>query len=305
MKFAAVVIASALLFAGCSGKPAGNRAARNLDDEPVPPEITEQMEAEARAAAAALDDAKVTAHRAYNYQGYSSQQTLDDAKLVGVDVEFAGTKEGFDLDDVEILDAGSGESFGGKPEIAFLTAKGEVVPDAVVSLIPLSGPAPAVAPGTSVEIEQAGQEFQPYVTVVQAGTPVIFPNRDSVPHHVYSLSKAKKFELPLYNPGKAESFVFDAPGIVTLGCNIHDWMVAYLIVVPTPYFAKTGVDGSTKVSAPDGRYRLELLHPRLATPITQEIALAGSAAIQREFTVSLKPDRRIRRGPDGKSGGYR
>jgi hypothetical protein len=155
------------------------------------------------------------------------------------------------------------------------------------------------------EIAQESQEFVPYVTVVQAGSRVLFPNNDTVQHHVYSLSKAKKFELPLYNPNQNESFVFDVSGLVTLGCNIHDWMLAYLVVVPTPYYAKTDALGHAAIAAPAGRYRLELWHPRLATATSQEVTLAASASPTREFTLALKADRRIRRGVNSKTGGYR
>ncbi len=183
-------------------------------------------------------------------------------------------------------------------------AKGEAVADAVISLVPLAGPVPAVAADTKVEIAQEGQEFLPYVTVVQAGTRVVFPNRDTVQHHVYSLSKAKKFELPLYNPGQAESIVFDTPGLVTVGCNIHDWMISHLVVVATPWFAKSDAQGSAKIVAPAGRYRLELWHPRLGAPLTREVALADDSAGREEFTVTLKPDRRVRRPAGSKGGGY-
>jgi plastocyanin len=184
------------------------------------------------------------------------------------------------------------------------TPKGEPVADAVVSLHPLDGA--AVPPPTAAgEVAQQNQEFTAYVTVVQAGTRVVFPNKDTVQHHVYSLSKAKKFELPLYNPGQNESIVFDTPGLVTLGCNIHDWMLAYLVVVPTPWFAKTDAQGLATVTAPAGRYRLELWHPRLSAALTQEITLTAAATDQRDFALTLKPDRRIRRGGATKSGGYR
>lgn len=190
--------------------------------------------------------------------------------------------------------------------VTIKSSKGDAVADAVVSLIPLDAAAhlPPPSPAAAQEIAQQNQEYSTYVTVVQAGSTVMFPNRDTVQHHVYSLSKAKKFELPLYNPGSAESFVFDVSGVVTLGCNIHDWMLAYLVVVPTPYFAKSDKLGAASVPAPAGRYRLELWHPRLAAPLTEEITLADGAAVRREFTLTLKPDRRIRRGPEGKSSGY-
>lgn len=183
-------------------------------------------------------------------------------------------------------------------------SKGAPVTDAVVSLIPLDSPAPPPA-GSAGEIAQQTQEFLPYVTVVQAGTKVIFPNRDTVQHHVYSLSKPKKFELPLYNPGQKESLVFETTGLVTLGCNIHDWMIAYLLVVPTPYFAKTDEQGRATATAPAGRYRLEVWHPRLSAALAQEVGLPDGEALARDFSLTLKPDRRIRRGGATKTGGYR
>jgi plastocyanin len=183
-------------------------------------------------------------------------------------------------------------------------AKGEPVADAVVSLIPLDAPAPPAAEATG-EIAQADSEFTSYVNVVQSGSRVLFPNHDNVQHHVYSLSKAKRFELPLYNPGQNESLVFEVAGLVTLGCNIHDWMIAHLLVVPTPWFAKSNALGLATVTAPAGRYRIELWHPRLAAPQIQEITLAPDSSPRREFAVTLKADKRIRRGGATKSGGYR
>ena len=182
--------------------------------------------------------------------------------------------------------------------------KGAPVTDAVVSLVPLDGAAPPPAADATAAIAQQNQEFTTPVTVVQAGTRVLFPNKDTVQHHVYSLSKAKRFELPLYNPGQNKSFVFDLPGLVSLGCNIHDWMVAYLVVVPTPWFAKTDTAGLATVTAPAGRYRLELWHPRLAALVTQEITLAVTGSAQRDFVLTLKPERRIRRGGITRSSGY-
>jgi len=182
---------------------------------------------------------------------------------------------------------------------------GGPVIEAALALIPLDRPAPPVTAEGAAEVAQEGQEFFAYVTVVQAGTKVTFPNRDSVQHHVYSLSKAKKFELPLYNPGQAESQVFETSGMVAIGCNIHDWMTAYVFVVPTPWFAKSDTAGSATLTAPAGRYRLEVWHPRLSTPLTQEIVLTDGEPQQRDLSLTLKPDRRIRRGGGGKTGGYR
>lgn len=181
---------------------------------------------------------------------------------------------------------------------------GDPLIEATVSLIPLDQPAPPLPADAQAEIAQAGQEFDGFITIVQTGTMVVFPNQDSVQHHVYSLSKAKKFELPLYNPGEQESLVFESAGLVALGCNIHDWMIAYLVVVPTPWFVKSNPVGRATLSAPAGRYRLEIWHPRLRQPVTEEIILTDATPLDRDFSLALKPDRRIRRGGAGKPGGY-
>lgn len=185
------------------------------------------------------------------------------------------------------------------------SAKGEPIPDAVVSLIALDTPPAATVPAAPVVIAQEDKEYDPYVTPILVGTRVLFPNRDNIQHHLYSLSKPKRFEKPLYPAGAEESMEFDLPGVVTLGCNIHDWMVAYVVVLTTPWFAKTGPEGTVALAhLPPGRYRIEAWHPRLAKPATAEVTLADGAAATHDFSLTLKPDRRLRRAPAGKTGGY-
>ena len=89
-------------------------------------------------------------------------------------------------------------------------------------------------------MDQRGSQFVPHVLPVQAGTSVTFPNSDQIRHQVYSFSASKRFELPLYAGTSASPIRFDQPGIVVLGCNIHDWMIGYVVVLDTPYFGKTG-----------------------------------------------------------------
>jgi len=185
------------------------------------------------------------------------------------------------------------------------TLDGKPVADAVVSATPLDHAAPAPRAGEAAQIEQKDQEFRPYVTAIQVGATVNFPNHDTVQHHIYSLSKPKRFEIPLYQAGASESVVFDHPGIITIGCNIHDWMVAYIVVLPTPFFAKTDATGAAALPPlPPGRYRLEVWHPRATAPLVQEITSAPEQSATLEFSVALKPDKRIRRAPSGKSTEY-
>ena len=175
---------------------------------------------------------------------------------------------------------------------------------AVASLTPLDFPVPSKAAAEAV-IAQENKEYDPYVTVVMVGTEASFPNRDNVQHHLYSVSKPKRFEKPLYGSGTSETVLFDQPGVVTLGCNIHDWMVAYVLVVSTPWFATTGPDGLAVLTGmPPGRYELEVWHPRIRKPITQEVTLVAGDNPSEKMSLILKRDRRIRRAPVGRSGGY-
>jgi plastocyanin len=141
-------------------------------------------------------------------------------------------------------------------------ASGRPLADAVVWAIP-GTPHDAKAAKAPVAIEQFDREFVPYVTVVQAGTTVTFPNRDPILHHVYSFSPAKPFEIKLYTGKSPTEIVFDKPGVVTLGCNIHDWMIAYVVVVPTPHFARTDAAGSARLGdLPAGAYDVHFWHPQ-------------------------------------------
>src|SRR5437868_8194485 len=128
----------------------------------------------------------------------------------------------------------------GSFDVTVKDSKGDPVSDAVVYAI-ASGP--RAASKKQAVIDQRDRQFVPYVTAVQVGTAVLFPNSDNIRHHVYSVSPAKRFELPLYAGVPAAPVVFDKEGFVTLGCNIHDWMVAYVAVLPTPYFQVTRADG--------------------------------------------------------------
>jgi plastocyanin len=122
----------------------------------------------------------------------------------------------------------------------------------------------ASKPLAGVDVVQANRQFQPVVSVVTVGTPVSFPNRDTVRHHVYSFSPVKKFEIKLYVGTPTAPVVFDAPGIAALGCNIHDTMAAWVVVVDTPYNGLSGADGKLSLAAvPAGSYRLRAWHPGL------------------------------------------
>ena len=171
--------------------------------------------------------------------------------------------------------------------------EGKPAEDAVVSLVPTAPgtPAPSAEQPRAV-MDQQGKQFIPYVLPVRVGTKVFFPNRDNIKHHVYSFSRAKRFELKLYSSGTAEPVIFDKPGVVVLGCNIHDWMLAYIYVVETPYFAKTDAQGRlTITNVPPGEYRATAWHPlhqgKLSTN-EQTVTLRTTDTVQLNFAIPLK-----------------
>lgn len=158
---------------------------------------------------------------------------------------------------------------------------GAAVADAVVYAVPIGAKAPAPKSATAV-IDQIKRRFVPLVSVVQTGTAVSFPNRDNIEHDVYSFSPAKRFELHLYHGVPAKPVVFDQPGLVVMGCNIHDQMIAYLLVVDTPWFAKTDARGQASIDdVPAGRYRLAAWHYRMAAQephATRDVAAGAEQA---------------------------
>lgn len=157
-------------------------------------------------------------------------------------------------------------------------------------------------------IDQQGKRFIPYVTAIQVGTAIVFPNKDNIRHHVYSLSPAKKFELPLYAGIPAAPVLFDHEGFVTLGCNIHDWMIAYVAVLTTPYFQVTDSKGHARLKdLPANRYNVEAWQPLLKgkpEQLAQTVELAADASKDLAFTLDLRPDFRPKRAPGLPTGGY-
>lgn len=159
-------------------------------------------------------------------------------------------------------------------------AQGRPLPDAVVWVDSAAARA-AARPLSGVAISQRQRQFQPAVSVVTTGSAVSFPNEDTVRHHVYSFSPVKKFEIKLYVGTPAAPVVFDKPGIAVLGCNIHDQMTAWVVVLESPWHARSGADGlATLADVPAGAHTLRVWHPGLppgAPAAEQAISLGATA----------------------------
>ena len=155
------------------------------------------------------------------------------------------------------------------------TLEGRALPGAVVTVRSLDGPGRQATPVHAV-MDQVNRSFAPDLLVIPVGSTVEFPNSDSVSHQIYSFSPAKRFQLPLYRGKPYPPVHFEQPGVVTLGCNIHDAMLAYLLVTDAPWYGRTNDEGSWSAEVPRGRYRVALWHPRLRE---------NSEDLERELTV--------------------
>lgn len=181
----------------------------------------------------------------------------------------------------------AGPAAAGDLTVVVTNAAGQPVRDAVVMVKPAAGvPAAAAARLGPLVMAQKDIAFAPYVLIAPVGSSVAFPNKDKVRHHVYSFSTAKKFELKLYGKDETRSVVFDKPGPVSLGCNIHDSMIGFIYVTDTPYAAKSGADGAAVVQdVPAGGATLLVWHPNIKGRMAVPQRLTVTAAAQRTSAV--------------------
>jgi plastocyanin len=165
-------------------------------------------------------------------------------------------------------------------------AAGKPLEGAVVT-VSVAGAPKTAAPGAAAEMTQQKRQFSPRTLVVQAGTSVHFPNLDTVRHHVYSFSPVKPFELKLYAGTPSAPVLFDKAGVVVLGCNIHDRMTGWIVVVDTPYFAKSDASGQARIEVPDGEHLVRVSHPQQAdgsAPFERRMRPGAPLAVRLAFT---------------------
>ncbi|ETX02978.1 hypothetical protein [Candidatus Entotheonella palauensis] len=190
--------------------------------------------------------------------------------------------------------AGIHPAFGGGVTGRVVDHKGNAVEQAVV-FVHTAPPDVPLPPTPDVAVmDQVNKNFVPEVLPIAVGTAVSFPNHDQVHHHVYSFSKAKTFEIPLYKGEAGEPIVFNKVGVVKVGCNIHDWMLGIILVVPTPFFTMTDAAGQyTLRDLPPGDYTLASWHRRSRTKVDKTLQQhrIESGTIQADFTLKLRRGR--------------
>lgn len=174
--------------------------------------------------------------------------------------------------------------------VRVVDAAGAPVTDAVVSFAPAT-PAPVKIDGP-YKVSQRNIAFDPFILIVPVGAEVRFPNLDRVRHHVYSFSAGNRFELDLYGRDETRTHVFKTAGVAAIGCNIHDQMQAYIVIVDTPYAARTDADGTAALPGASGAGELRVWSPTLRARggvFSKKLTVASAGAQRETVTVELRP----------------
>jgi plastocyanin len=189
---------------------------------------------------------------------------------------------------------------GGAVDVRVADDRGAPVADAVVSVRPRAGSAAPEAAAARRTIDQKNLAFVPSLEVFRPGDEVVFRNSDATRHHVYSFSPAAQFEFVLAPRESSPPLRLERTGVVAVGCNIHDSMIAWLYVSDAPWIARTGADGRARFDGlPPGAYEVRAWQPRLkpgrAEP-SRAVAVAADGTASVSFALPLLPPPRLGHG---------
>lgn len=172
-------------------------------------------------------------------------------------------------------------------QIVVSDQNGNPLEDAVVELI---NPSSLQFVQKKTEVKQQDLSFIPFVSAFQKGSSVDFPNMDKTRHHVYSFSAAKVFELKLYANKPEAPVLFDQTGIIALGCNIHDYMQAYIYIGDSQLLQVTDLKGQVQFpQLADGDYQLKLWHPWQNTDwVPQQIQIKNGQVLSFQLAITAQ-----------------
>ncbi|HXH07240.1 MAG TPA: carboxypeptidase regulatory-like domain-containing protein [Vicinamibacterales bacterium] len=143
---------------------------------------------------------------------------------------------------------------------------------------------------TRATMDQRNETFIPHVLAIMAGTVVDFPNNDRTYHNVFSLSRAKSFDLGRYPTGHSKAVRFDRPGIVRVFCDIHSHMSAFILVFGHPYFAVTDDQGRYRIAdVPAGTYTVAVWNEAVPGE-SRRVVVPEGGDVEVNFTLGRERD---------------
>jgi plastocyanin len=177
-------------------------------------------------------------------------------------------------------------------EVLVLDRDENPVGDVAVYVKPAGAGSLPATTGLTAVMDQVDTRFVPHLLVVQTGTTVAFPNSDIIAHHVYSFSRPNQFKLALYKSGNHPTVTFDEAGVVSLGCNIHDNMLGYILVVDTPWHGKTDDQGRALIATGlSGEVEVSIWNPRIrdgSMTLVQSAMVYQSTDLRLNFQMTRK-----------------
>jgi plastocyanin len=179
-------------------------------------------------------------------------------------------------------------AWGATLAVSVVLPNGHPLPGIVVTAYPTTPVHSHPAPPVEAVMDQVNRAFEPDLLVIPVNSTVTFANNDTVSHQIYSFSPAKRFQLPLFRGKPHPPTRFDRAGLVTLGCNIHDEMLAYVVVTDAPYFGRTAADGTWSTDVPEGPYRISIWHPLIRDEYRQLQGEVTVAESEGRLTLRLK-----------------
>jgi len=145
----------------------------------------------------------------------------------------------------------------------------------------------------SAKLLQQNKQFEPEILIVPVGSTVSFPNADPIFHNVFSLSKAKHFDLGYYPDGQSRTVKFDKAGVVQVYCHLHPQMSAAILVVESPWYTRPGTDGSFSFSAiPSGTYQIVAWH-KSAGFFRQRVEVQQTGSVRVDLTIPIRDGEQV------------
>ncbi len=191
-----------------------------------------------------------------------------------------------------VLTLSATSSFASDVDVFVVDRDGQPVADVAVYATRVDGQYQRQAPKASAVMDQIDKQFVPHLLVVQTATSVQFPNNDTVAHHVYSFSYPNKFMLSMYKGKQHPPVTFEHSGVVTLGCNIHDHMLGYILVVDSTTFTKTDENGKALLSLDNPEdYEISIWSPRIRDGdelLSKTVVMPGNPGSEVKFQLAKK-----------------
>lgn len=184
-----------------------------------------------------------------------------------------------------------GSAFAADLTVQVTDERGAGVANAVVTFTPTAGVLAPIRFNWPYQVVQQNLQFAPHILIVPVGATVRFPNLDRVRHHVYSFSEGNRFELELFGRDETRSRRFTQAGIAAIGCNIHDQMQAYIVVVDTPHVGRTTSSGAVRIAGATGAGTIRVWHPNLRArdnAVSRAVTLVASGSAQESFRVPMR-----------------